>query len=154
MEKDCNVSALLKEASYFGLLGLETDLQQLAKEQAKVRKGDEFLLNVGGELFVTSKGTLIQQPQSRLAKMVEGELKQEFDKDGNLYIDCDPKDFVYVLKALRRRSAGPKTAVPKEVFSSVWGTAAGLGLDRYNRFGPGSTAKVSDLFQIHDVTNF
>ena len=152
LEKDCNVPALLKEASYFGLLGLEADLQQLvkeqanSKEQAKVRKGDQIHLNVGGEIFVTSKETLCweEDPEygqekmakrvknGRLARLVKGEDKQEFDKDGNLFIDCDPKDFVYVLKALRMRGKGgqgPEIRVPKEVYSNVWGLAASLGLD-------------------------
>ena len=145
--RDCDVPALLKEANFFGLLGLEADLQELANEQAKVRMGDEFLLDVGGEIFLTSKETFIQcppnwsQPEPRLAKMVRGEVKQEFDKDGNLFLDCDPKDFVYVLK--QRRFKGPQTRVPKETYHNVWGIAAGLGLDR-------NTDSYSYLFQSVD----
>ena len=128
LEKDCNVPALLKEASYFGLQGLEAALQEVAKEKAQVGTGDELLLNVGGEIFVTSKDTLCWMTDSKLARMVRGEEKQEFDKDGNLFIDCDPKDFVYVLKALRKRGHG-KTRVPKEAYSDVEATASSLGLN-------------------------
>lgn len=34
----------------------------------------------------------------RLANIVEGKVKQQFDKDGVLFIDEDPKDFVYILR--------------------------------------------------------
>ena len=122
MEKDCNVPALLKEASYFGLQGLEAALQEVAKEKAQVGTGDEFLLNVGGEIFVTSKDTLCWMTDSKLARMVRGEEKQEFDKDGNLFIDCDPKDFAYVLKILRKRGRG-HNGVTKEAFNDVRATA-------------------------------
>ena len=90
LDKDCNVPALLKEASFFGLSGLEAALQ--------ARTGDHLLLNVGGEIFVTSKATLCEKSQSPLSRMVRGEVKQQFDKDGILFIDEDPKDFVYILR--------------------------------------------------------
>ena len=113
LEKDCNVPALLKEANYFGLLGLEAALQEVAKKQAKAKKeeeakeepeastGDIFLLNVGGEIFATSKTTLCWHiwENSKLARMVRGEdeEEEEFDKDGNLFLDFDPKEFAYIL---------------------------------------------------------
>ena len=88
LERDCNVPALLKEAGYFGLLGLEAALQEVAKEKAQVGTGDEFLLNVGGEIFVTSKDTLCLEKDSKLARIVRGEEKQNFDNDRNLL--CSP----------------------------------------------------------------
>ena len=42
----------------------------------------------------------------RLANIVEGKVKQQFDKNGILFIDEDPKDFVYILRCL---SATKKT---------------------------------------------
>ena len=147
LEKDCNVPALLKEASFFGLLGLEAALQELAKEQQGA--GDQFLLNVGGQLFVTSKDTLLWMGESRLARLVRGEDNQEFDKEGNLFIDFDPKDFFYVLKALRvRRMTEHKTRVPKEAFHDVWNIANWLGLDGHI-FASGSKCW-SDLFKSLD----
>merc|ERR1712079_148507 len=62
---------------------------------------DEFLLNVGGEIFVTTKETLCRYKDSRLANLVEGKCRQQFDKNGILFLDEDPKDFAYILRALR-----------------------------------------------------
>ena len=140
LEKDCNVPALLKEASFFGLLGLEADLHELAKQ------GDQFLLNVCGQLFVTSKATLLCMGQSRLARMVRGDEKQEFDKEGNLFLDFNPKYFSYVLDALRLRGSGVayRANVPRGVFLDVWSIANSLGLD-FNR-----NNGWSDLFQSVD----
>jgi len=126
LDRDCNVPALLNEASFFGLAGLEAALQEhakaeeerTAKERQGPRIGDEFLLNVGGEVFVTSKETLCKYSNSRLANIVEGKVKQQFDKDGVLFIDEDPKDFVYILRALRNAPNVP-TAVPKETIDNI-----------------------------------
>jgi len=126
LDRDCNVPALLNEASFFGLSGLEAALQEhakaeeerVARERKDPRIGDEFLLNVGGEIFVTSKETLCKYSNSRLANIVEGKVKQQFDKDGILFIDEDPKDFVYILRALRNAPNVP-TAVPKETIDNI-----------------------------------
>ena len=119
LDNDCNVPALLKEASFFGLSGLEAALQNQAKEQTRARTGDHLLLNVGGEIFVTSKATLCEKSQSPLSRMVRGEVKQHFDKDGNLFIDHDPKLFAYVLRSLRSSGCYMYTPVPKELIVSV-----------------------------------
>ena len=126
LERDCNVHALLKEASYFGLLGLEAALQELAKEQTDARTGDEFLLNVGGELFVTSKDTLCLMKDSKLARIVRGEVQQKFDKNGNLFLDYDPKHFVHVLNTLR---VSEMIRVPNGSLDSVESIARSLGLN-------------------------
>ena len=125
LSKDCDAPALLKEANYFGLLELEAALQELAKEKPKVETGDQLLLNVGGEIFVTSKETLCLEKESKLARIVRGEETQEFDKDGNLFIDHDPKHFVYILNALRVRS---RIRAPKESHGMVREIARSLGL--------------------------
>ena len=39
-------------------------------------------------------------PLFRLANIVEGKVKQQFDKNGILFIDEDPKDFVYILRCI------------------------------------------------------
>ena len=72
MDLDCNAAALLKEASFFGLSGLEAALQEQAKEQKAHGTGDVFLLNVGGEIFETTKFTLCRRNGSILEKMVTG----------------------------------------------------------------------------------
>ena len=98
---------------------------------------------------MTSKDTLLWMGESRLARLVRGEDNQEFDKEGNLFIDFDPKDFFYVLKALRvRRMTEHKTRVPKEAFHDVWNIANWLGLDGHI-FASGSKCW-SDLFKSLD----
>ena len=128
LSRDCDVPALLKEASYFGLLGLEAALKKLAQEQ----KGDEFVLNVGGEIFVTSKDTLCLEKDSKLARMVRGEDKCKFDKNGNLFFDHDPKHFVHVLNALRLDNP---IKVPKGSLDCVESIARSLGLEEFDKEG-------------------
>jgi len=124
---DCDVPALLEEAKFFGLLGLEAALDERAKEHIKNQKGDILHLNVGGEIFLTSEATLCFQSQSNLAKMVRGETEQVFDKDGNLFIDQDPKYFRFVLHYLRTKGCH-STIVPKGFLENVKAIAFELRL--------------------------
>ena len=133
LDRDCDVPALLKEASFFGLPELEGALQEIAKkeEQARIGTGDEFLLNVGGKIFATSKETLcrgsrLEDPTCTLARMVTGAEKQKFDKDGNLFIDENPEYFAYVLDGLRR--PGKEVGVPNIFHGGVKELALKLGL--------------------------
>ena len=136
LERDCDVPALLKEASFFGLLGLEGALQGM-EEQARMRTGDEFLLNVGGKIFATTKDTLCSSrlPNSTLTRMVRGEDKQQFDKEGNLFIDANPKYFSFVLDGLRKPDDNPyylykpwTVVVPTTLHKSVCELDAKLGV--------------------------
>ena len=105
---DCDLPALLREASFFGIQQLESALQ------SQKEAGSEFLLNVGGQIFVTTKETLCREPRSLLAEIVKGgKHKQLFDKDGNLLIDQDPNDFAYILKRLRNTGRG-RVHVPED----------------------------------------
>ena len=118
------LDAVKIEAAFFGLAGLEDFISEKIKEkdeevkktQEKVR--DEFLLNVGGEIFVTSEETLCKYKDSRLSNIVEGKCPQMFDKNGILFLDEDPKDFAYILRALRNSQNVP-TAVPKEHIDNI-----------------------------------
>ena len=83
-------------------------------------------LNVGGEMFLTSKATLCFERWSGLAKMVRGEKEQLFDKDGNLFIDQDPKYFPYILQYLRTK--GGIISVPEASLNDINGLAHRLGL--------------------------
>ena len=137
LDLDCNAAALLKEASFFGLSGLEAALQEQAKEQKAHGTGDVFLLNVGGEIFETTKHTLCKRSGSILEKMVTGQCKQQFDKDGNLFSDQDLKDFVYILKGLRDVqlfSTRKTILVPKEAFSGIRIIDDKLGLNMLNQY--------------------
>ena len=112
LDRDCDVPALLKEASFFGLSELEGALQ------ARIGTGDVFLLNVGGKIFATTKDTLCSSRHpNALARMVMGEDKQQLDKDGNLFIDANPKFFSFVLDGLR--NPGRMVVVPKIVHIGV-----------------------------------
>ena len=127
---DCDVPGLLGEAKFFGLLGLEAALHEHAKMLFREQKGDIFHLNVGGEIFATSKATLCSTRGSNLEKMVRGETEQQFDKDGNLFIDQNPKHFPYILEHLRTSSR--KVYVPKESLWGVKGIARSLGLAEWS----------------------
>lgn len=118
--------AVLYEARFFGLSELENLLNSRVAELNKPKEGpsvskshtDEFHLNVGGQVFVTSKETLCKYPNSKLASVVDGRCKQNFDQEGNLFLDEDPRDFSYILRALRNGKEMP-TAVPKEQIDNI-----------------------------------
>jgi len=116
------LEAVKIEASYFGLVGLEEEVNQKISESEKSENeqsnNDEFLLNVGGEVFVTTKETLCKYQNSRLSNLVEGRCKQQFDRNGILFLDEDPKDFAYILRALRNSPNVP-TSVPKEHIDNI-----------------------------------
>ena len=117
-----SIEAVKTEASYFGLVGLEENANQKLAESDKSKNelsdNDEFLLNVGGEVFVTTKETLCKYKNSRLSNLVEGKCRQQFDRNGILFLDEDPKDFAYILRALRNSPNVP-TSVPKEHIDNI-----------------------------------
>ena len=121
---DTNIplEAIKTEASYFGLVSLEAELNEKIRESEEALEertvNDEFLLNVGGEIFVTTKETLCKYKNSRLSNLVEGKCPQQFDKNGILFLDEDPKDFAYILRALRNSPNVP-TSVPKEHIDNI-----------------------------------
>ena len=122
LENSIPIEAIKTEASYFGLVGLEEIVNQKLAETERSEKdssdNDEFLLNVGGEVFVTTKETLCRYKGSRLSNLVEGKCKQQFDRNGILFLDEDPKDFAYILRALRNSPNVP-TSVPKEHIDNI-----------------------------------
>ena len=122
LENSIPIEAIKTEASYFGLVGLEEIVNQKLAETERCEKdssdNDEFLLNVGGEVFVTTKETLCKYKGSRLSNLVEGKCKQQFDRNGILFLDEDPKDFAYILRALRNSPNVP-TSVPKEHIDNI-----------------------------------
>ena len=67
---------------------------------------------------MTTKETLCKYSNSRLSNIVEGKCRQLFDKNGILFLDEDPKDFAYILRALRNSQNVP-TAVPKEHIDNI-----------------------------------
>lgn len=114
------IEAVKTEASYFGLVDLEEQVNQktIESDKSEPSDNDEFLLNVGGEVFVTTKETLCKYKNSRLSNLVEGKCKQQYDRNGILFLDEDPKDFAYILRALRNSPNVP-TSVPKEHIDNI-----------------------------------
>jgi len=92
MDHDCSADGILTEARYFGLNEIERALQGSAQE---------LVINVGGTFFSTTSDTLGCFPDSLLNNMIGGEDVPLRDKHGNIFIDEDPSDFMFVLKALR-----------------------------------------------------
>ena len=67
--------------------------------------GEVITLNVGGTLFTTTVATLTKYPNSLLAAMFEPGLERppaRKDKEGNFFIDGEPKPFETILFFLRR----------------------------------------------------
>ncbi|XP_068173922.1 BTB/POZ domain-containing protein KCTD14 [Antennarius striatus] len=58
-------------------------------------------LNVGGQLFSTSLGTLRKHPGSKLAEMFNGQTQLQRDAQGRFFIDRDGGHFNAVLEFLR-----------------------------------------------------
>jgi len=129
-ETQKELMAILTESRYFGLTGLEEEvIARLEEESASsstpftpaVTPGsaDTLKLNVGGRIFETTRSTLCKYPSSRISQLVQGlELKQTLDSDGNIFLDEDPRDFEYILRALRNSNGYP-TTVPKETIDNV-----------------------------------
>lgn len=122
IDSSISLEAIKLEASYFGLVGLEEEVNDRLRDSEESLEdrtvNDEFLLNVGGEIFVTTRETLCRYKNSRLSNLVEGKCKQQFDKNGILFLDEDPKDFAYILRALRNSPNVP-TSVPKEHIDNI-----------------------------------
>jgi len=73
-------------------------------------------INVGGTVFTTRRSTL----ESAEGTFFEGILSERFsvdrDKDGNIFIDRDPKHFKHILNWLRDRTFGASWPMEDESF--------------------------------------
>jgi len=58
-------------------------------------------LNVGGQLFLTTKQTLTKDPNSMLAAMFSGRFNAPQCEDGSFFIDRDGTHFRFILNYLR-----------------------------------------------------
>ena len=158
-------TAVAVEARFFGLAELESLVAaHVAAKNArddmvsKKKSGgggvsDEFHLNVGGQIFVTSRETLCKYSNSKLATIVDGRSKQSFDDQGNLFLDEDPWDFAYILRALRNGTNVP-TAVPKEQIDNILNLRDNLEIHEI-KFGyrEQSNSFVSEYFVGDSVKN-
>lgn len=116
------LQAVLFEARYFGLSGLEElvrkRLEPEVRPEPRLPDSDVIRLNVGGRIFTSTRETLCKFCNTKITNLIEGRIKQRFDDEGNLFLDEDPQDFEYILRALRNSSTVP-TAVPKESIDNV-----------------------------------
>jgi hypothetical protein len=119
--------AILTESRYFGLTGLEQEVTARLEDDSNppspssppaITSSDIINLNVGGKIFQTTRSTICKYPSSRIAQLIQGEFKQTLDSEGNIFIDEDPRDFEYILRALRNSNGCP-TTVPKETIDNV-----------------------------------
>jgi len=66
-----------------------------------MNKSKWIKFNVGGQIFQTTKTTLLKEPESMLVRMFEGELPSDRDEQGAILIDRSPKYFEPLLNYLR-----------------------------------------------------
>ncbi|KAM5148464.1 BTB/POZ domain-containing protein KCTD17 [Mantella aurantiaca] len=73
-----------------------------AQQQETCEGGKWVRLNVGGTVFLTTKQTLCQEPNSFLCRLCqESQLLSEMDETGAFLIDRDPTYFGAILRYLR-----------------------------------------------------
>lgn len=77
------------------------DLPKISSENKLKQSNDIVTINVGGKLFTTRKSTLTSYSSSILCAILNGKHTVSYDKDGNIFIDRDPKLFEYILNYLR-----------------------------------------------------
>eukprot|EP01114_Cavostelium_apophysatum_P019526 TRINITY_DN631_c0_g1_i2.p1 TRINITY_DN631_c0_g1~~TRINITY_DN631_c0_g1_i2.p1 ORF type:complete len:210 (+),score=46.84 TRINITY_DN631_c0_g1_i2:63-692(+) len=58
-------------------------------------------LNVGGQLFETSKATLLKGGETMLSKLLSGQFKARLDGSNRIFVDRDGTHFRYILNYLR-----------------------------------------------------
>ncbi|XP_075040204.1 BTB/POZ domain-containing protein KCTD17 [Mixophyes fleayi] len=75
---------------------------EVAIQRAAFEEGKWVRLNVGGTVFLTTKQTLCQEPNSFLCRLCqESQLLSETDETGAFLIDRDPSYFDAILRYLR-----------------------------------------------------
>ncbi|KAA6383014.1 MAG: hypothetical protein EZS28_021459 [Streblomastix strix] len=84
---------------------LESEKEEFAKQQSLINEDTKIIeLNVGGEIFMAQKATLARYNHSLLARQLREEAPCQYDKNGRLFIDRNPKTFRLVLDYLRNGS--------------------------------------------------
>ncbi|KAL0018874.1 hypothetical protein WJX79_009640 [Trebouxia sp. C0005] len=80
--------------------------EKASMEAPGISGGDILQLNVGGESFVVTRGTLTQAKDSLLASKFNGrwEARHQLDNQGQIFLDYDPYCFKQVLAYLRSKA--------------------------------------------------
>jgi len=81
-------------------LSLE-DITTTTEESFLIGTENRVKLNVGGQIFVTTRSTLMRYRDSMLASIVSGLFTMEKDPEGAFFIDRDPTNFRHILNFLR-----------------------------------------------------
>jgi hypothetical protein len=85
---------------------LQMDLEELEQETQTTKPVDHtdiFQLNVGGEIVLTTRQTLMKIPQSTLSILFNGQWDNQLqtDKNGNIFFDFNPILFRHLLNQLQ-----------------------------------------------------
>jgi hypothetical protein len=85
---------------------LEMDREKLEQEKPTPKPVDHtdiFQLNVGGEIIITTRQTLMKIPESTLSILFNGQWKHKLpkDKNGNIFFDFNPILFRHLLDQLQ-----------------------------------------------------
>ena len=84
--------------------GFDDDDEEMVINPGTQSHGPIYTLNVGGEIIMTTIGTLTVYPDSKLAKMFEQTelmIAMPKTKTGHYFLDADPVYFKVVLNFLR-----------------------------------------------------
>ena len=103
--KEVDAVEVIPVADYFCLPELSEKLEALKNNN---NIADVIRLDVGGTIFKTSRATLCQQPNSKLARMFTpgSETSPPLTEDGAYFIDACPRAAEVVINWLRGRSQG------------------------------------------------
>ena len=121
LDKEVHPGTVIPVADYFGLPELCEKLEALKKPVTENNNDVDIIrLNVGGTLFKTYRGTMTQQPRSRLAEMFTpgSRTSPPVTADGAYFIDACPRAFDVLLNSLRNRSENKASHVFP---AGVWG---------------------------------
>jgi hypothetical protein len=85
---------------------LEMDREELEQEPSTPKPVDHtkiFQLNVGGEIIITTRQTLMKIPESTLSILFNGQWEDKLPKDqnGNIFFDFNPILFRHLLDQLQ-----------------------------------------------------
>eukprot|EP01006_Ploeotia_vitrea_P063551 TRINITY_DN85762_c0_g1_i1.p1 TRINITY_DN85762_c0_g1~~TRINITY_DN85762_c0_g1_i1.p1 ORF type:complete len:465 (-),score=58.97 TRINITY_DN85762_c0_g1_i1:278-1672(-) len=110
-------------------------------EDVNRMKSTKVKLNVGGQIFDTSKETLTCEEGSMLEAMFSGRFSIDRDEDGASFIDRDPTYFPFVLGYLREKKEGTLEKSKGGALVSVGSSIQGQGSTTTTNTTTTTTAK-------------
>jgi len=110
--------------------GFDDDDEEMIVNPGNQSHGPIYTLNVGGEIIMTTIGTLTVYPDSKLAKMFEQTelmIAMPKTKTGHYFLDADPLYFKVVLNFLRLG----KITAPQDLIKGALELAEELGIKEF-----------------------